>query len=113
MKKGLVGGSIPSLPTNFINTMKAYHVHSVNSRSTLNYITCSRERAVKDQCVFVQVNEIEIEDIPYNAELHNKMLTDVQRLFDPMFNIQPKKENLVEIMTTFRDAFLSIEGLKK
>lgn len=78
--------------------MKAYHVHSANCNGTLNYITCSRERAMKDKCVFVQVNEIEIEDIPYNSEQHNKMLTDVQRLFDPIFNIQPKKEDQVEVL---------------
>ena len=68
---------------------------------------------MKDQCVFVQVNEIEIDDVPFNAEQHNKVLSDVQALFNPMFNMAPTKENLIPIMEKFREAFMSIETLKK
>ena len=112
MKKRLVGGSIPSLPTN-ISIMKAYHVYSVNCSGEMNYITFSREKAMKDQCVFVQVDEMEIQDVPYNVEEHNKLLNDVQALFNPVFAIEPKKENIVEIMTKFKEAFCSLEGMKK
>ena len=109
-----VGGSIPSLPTNIIIIiMKAYHVYSANCSGEINYFTCSKEKAMKDQCVFVRIDEIEIQDIPSNVEQHNQLLNEVLALFNPVFAIEPKVENLVEIITKFKEGFQGLEALKK
>lgn len=63
--------------------------------------------------VSVQVDEIDIQDVPYNIGEHNQLLNDVQALFNPMFNLAPTNENLIPIMEKFREAFISIESLKK
>lgn len=93
--------------------MKAYHVYAVNSDADVNYVTFSKENAMKDQSVFIQVDEIEIRDMPYDAFRHNQLLNEVKSKFNSIFVIEPKMENLVEIITKLKECFNEIDAMKK
>ena len=49
----------------------------------------------------------------YGIEEYNNGITDALKSFDPMFNIEPKVENIIAIIEKLKEVHASIKSLKK